>query len=77
MPSVSWKQHRLMTAVEHSPSFARKVGIPQSVGRDFAKADNRAGITKHPDRRLRMHKSAVRAGHRHPVSPHEFHLLGS
>lgn len=48
--SSSWKQHKLMTAVEHSPSFAKKVGIPQSVGREFAKADNRAGITKHPDK---------------------------
>lgn len=28
-----------MRAVAHSPSFAKKVGIPQSVGRDFAAAD--------------------------------------
>ncbi len=49
MPSVSWKQHRLMTAVEHDPAFAKKVGIPQRVGADFAQADDRAGITKHPD----------------------------
>jgi hypothetical protein len=28
-----------MQAVAHSPSFAKKVGIPQSVGRDFAAAD--------------------------------------
>lgn len=54
MPSVSWKQHKLMTAVEHSPSFAKKVGIPQKVGRDFAKADNRAGITKKPDRKRKI-----------------------
>jgi hypothetical protein len=56
MPSKSWKQHKLMTAVEHSPEFAKKVGIPQSVGRDFAKADNRAGITKHPDKRSKRKK---------------------
>lgn len=43
-----------MTAVEHSPSFAKKVGIPQKVGRDFAKADNRAGITKKPDRKRKI-----------------------
>lgn len=49
MPSTSWKQHRLMTAVEHDPAFARKVGIPQRVGAEFAQADDRAGITKHPD----------------------------
>jgi len=28
-----------MEAVAHSPSFAKKVGIPQSVGKDFAAAD--------------------------------------
>lgn len=56
MPSVSWKQHKLMTAVEHSPAFAKKVGIPQSVGRDFAKADNKAGITKKPDKKRKKHK---------------------
>lgn len=39
MPSVSSKQHRLMQAVSHSPAFAKKVGIPQSVGSDFERAD--------------------------------------
>ena len=28
-----------MSAVAHNPSFAKKVGIPQSVGMDFNKAD--------------------------------------
>ena len=28
-----------MAAVAHSPKFAKKVGIPVSVGKDFAKAD--------------------------------------
>ena len=39
MPSVSKKQHNLMEAVAHSPSFAKKVGIKQSVGKEFASAD--------------------------------------
>jgi hypothetical protein len=39
MPSVSGKQHRLMAAVAHNPSFAKRVGIKQSVGEDFMKAD--------------------------------------
>jgi hypothetical protein len=39
MPSVSKKQHNLMEAVAHNPAFAKKVGIPQSVGQDFATAD--------------------------------------
>jgi hypothetical protein len=28
-----------MRAVAHSPEFAKKVGIPTSVGKEFAKAD--------------------------------------
>lgn len=39
MPSKSKAQHNLMEAVAHSPKFARKVGISQAVGKDFAKAD--------------------------------------
>ena len=39
MPSVSKKQHNFMEAIAHSPEFAKKAGVPQSVGKDFAKAD--------------------------------------
>jgi len=39
MPSHSAKQHRFMEAVAHNPSFAKKAGVPQSVGKEFAKAD--------------------------------------
>lgn len=39
MPSTSKKQHNLMEAVAHNPSFAKKVGIKQSVGKEFAAAD--------------------------------------
>jgi len=39
MPSTSKKQHNFMEAIAHSPSFAKKVGVPQSVGQDFSKAD--------------------------------------
>jgi len=39
MPSHSKKQHNFMEAVAHSPKFAKKVGVPQSVGKDFAAAD--------------------------------------
>jgi hypothetical protein len=39
MPSVSKKQHNLMAAVANNPKFAKKVGIPRSVGEDFIKAD--------------------------------------
>jgi len=39
MPSKSPAQARLMGAVAHNPAFAEKVGIPQSVGREFNDAD--------------------------------------
>ena len=39
MPSTSKKQHNFMEAVAHNPSFAKKAGVPQSVGKDFSNAD--------------------------------------
>ena len=51
MPSTSAKQHRFMQAVAHSPSFAKKAGVSQSVGKDFSAADkgktfNKGGMMK-------------------------------
>ena len=39
MPSTSKKQHNFMAAVAHNPTFAKKAGVPQSVGKDFNEAD--------------------------------------
>ena len=39
MPSASKKQHNFMAAVANNPSFAKKAGVPQSVGAEFIKAD--------------------------------------
>jgi hypothetical protein len=39
MPSTSKKQHNFMAAIAHNPAFAKKVGVPQSVGKDFNNAD--------------------------------------
>jgi len=39
MPSKSKKQHNFMEAIAHSASFAKKAGVPQSVGKEFSKAD--------------------------------------
>jgi hypothetical protein len=39
MPSSSKKQHNFMEAIAHNKAFAKKVGVPQSVGRDFSNAD--------------------------------------
>jgi hypothetical protein len=41
MPSKSKAQHNLMEAVAHSPKFAKKVGIPQTVGKEFVSADKK------------------------------------
>ncbi len=49
MPSTSAKQHRLMAAVANNPSFAKKVGISQSVGRDFTEADKGRKFAKGGD----------------------------
>ena len=54
MPSVSKKQHNFMEAIAHNKSFAKKVGIPQSVGKEFSEADKgkkfkQGGIMKHSD----------------------------
>jgi hypothetical protein len=39
MPSTSKKQHNFMAAAAHNPAFAKKVGISQTVAKDFNKAD--------------------------------------
>ncbi len=39
MPSKSAKQARTMAAAAHNPQFAKKVGIPQKVAKEFNKAD--------------------------------------
>ena len=46
MPSVSGKQHRFMEAVAHNPAFAKKAGVPQSVGQEFSKADKGRKFSK-------------------------------
>jgi hypothetical protein len=39
MPSSSKKQHNFMAAVANNPAFAKKAGVPRTVGEDFIKAD--------------------------------------
>lgn len=39
MPSTSPAQKRLMAAAAHDPKFAKKAGVPQSVAKEFNKAD--------------------------------------
>ena len=73
MPSTSKKQHNFMEAVAHSPSFAKKVGVPQSVGKDFSAADkgrkfSKGGDMKHED--VKMDKKMMQKA----VNKHEGRL---
>ena len=54
MPSVSKKQHNLMAAVANNPKFAKKAGVPSSLGKEFLTADKgktfkKGGEMKHSD----------------------------
>jgi len=46
MPSQCAKQHRFMQAVAHNPEFAKKAGVPQSVGEHFTEADKRKKLAE-------------------------------
>jgi len=49
MPSKSKAQHNFMAAVAHNPAFAKKAGVPQSVGKDFTQADKGRKFAKGGD----------------------------
>jgi hypothetical protein len=44
VPATSKKQERFMQAVANNPKFAKKVGVPTSVGREFTKKEG--GVMK-------------------------------
>lgn len=46
MPSKSPAQARMMAAAAHDPAFAKKVGVPESVAKDFNAADKGGGLLK-------------------------------
>lgn len=48
MPSKSKKQARTMAAAAHNPKFAKKMGIPTKVAKDFNDADAGTGILSGP-----------------------------
>jgi hypothetical protein len=49
MPSKSKAQHNFMAAIANSPSFAKKAGVPMSVGKDFVTADKGKKFSKGGD----------------------------
>jgi hypothetical protein len=73
MPSTSKKQANFMAAVAHNPAFAKKAGVPQSVGKDFNQADkgrkfSKGGDMKHED--VKMDKKMMQKA----VNKHEGRL---
>lgn len=46
MPSKSPAQARLMAGAAHNPKFAKKVGVPAKVAKEFNSADAGTGILK-------------------------------
>ena len=46
MPSKSTKQARTMAAAAHNPAFAKKVGIPTKVAKEFNRADKGGKLLK-------------------------------
>jgi len=49
VPSTSKKQHNFMAAVAKNPAFAKKAGVPQSVGEEFLTADKGKKFNKGGD----------------------------
>lgn len=43
MPSKTPKQAKLMRATAHNSAFAKKVGVPPKVAKEFVAADKRKG----------------------------------
>lgn len=57
MPAKSAKQEKFMRAVAHSPSFAKKVGVPMSVGREFTKSGGGMPVRPMTESKVRSQES--------------------
>src|SRR5262245_1163426 len=55
MPSKTKKQARLMAAAAHNPDFAKRVGIKQSVAKDFNSADTGSKLLSDAMKKKRSH----------------------
>jgi hypothetical protein len=62
MPSTSKKQHNFMAAIAHNPSFAKKVGVPQSVGKEFNNADKGKTFKRGGEMATKMGKPVMKPG---------------
>jgi len=64
MPAKSAKQERFMRAVANNPEFAKKAGVPQSVGKEFTKS-------KGGQMKTEMKKVATKAVKGHEARMHK------
>ena len=79
MPSKSKAQRNLMAAAAHNPAFAKKVGVPVSVAKEFNQADKgkkfkEGGQMKHDDIKQdkpMMEKVAAKAVKAHEKAMHK------
>jgi len=55
MPSKSAAQARMMAAAAHDPEFAKKVGVPMKVAKEYNQADKGGKMLKQA-----MHAKALR-----------------
>ena len=63
MPSTSKKQHNFMEAIAHNKAFAKKVGVPQSVGQDFSNADKGKTFKEGGSMKNEMHEHHMHMAH--------------
>jgi hypothetical protein len=62
MPSTSKAQHNFMAAVANNPAFAKKAGVPQSVGKEFNNADKGKTFKRGGDMASSMGKPVMKKG---------------
>ena len=58
MPAKSAKQEKFMQAVANNPKFAKKVGVPTSVGKEFTKSGGGMASKMNPGFMAMMKKKA-------------------
>jgi hypothetical protein len=74
MPSKNLAQHNLMAMVAHNPKAAKRVGIPQSVGREFVKADTGRTFSKGGDMKGKKDEMMHHEIHAHHMKMAHHHL---
>ena len=77
MPSTSKKQSSFMAAVAHNPAFAKKVGVSQSVGKDFNAADKGKKFKEGGEMKdMKMDKAQDKAMVKKAVGMHDKQMHG-